>query len=181
MRILLTGASGQLGWEMRRELLMFGDVQCPGSTQLDLANPNKTREHVLDSGANLIVNCAAYTAVDQAESEPDIADAVNHRSAAALADACNQAGAALVHFSTDYVFGDMGSVAMSEDHTASPIGVYGKTKLNGERAIRESGCPHFIFRTSWVYASRGKNFLLTMLRLASQGKPLRIVSDQWGA
>lgn len=181
MRILLTGVSGQVGWELNRSLSLFGDITCPSSQELDLARPSVAQQQVLDSGAQLVVNCAAYTAVDTAEKEPEKADAVNHRSAAALASACKQSGATLVHFSTDYVFGDMGDAPMPENHPASPLGVYARTKLSGEQAITGSGCPHFIFRTSWVYASRGKNFLLTMLRLANNGQALRIVNDQWGA
>jgi len=181
MRILITGTSGQVGWEFKRELSIHGDLWCPTRAELDLSNSAQVREAITDHSINLVVNCAAYTAVDLAETESESAALVNHRGPSEIARACQQTGATLVHLSTDYVLGDMGDQPMSEDHPAAPLGIYGKSKLDGENAVRQSGCEHLIFRTSWVYASRGKNFLLTMLRLASQGKPLRIVDDQWGA
>jgi dTDP-4-dehydrorhamnose reductase len=181
MRILITGTSGQVGWEFKRELSIHGDLLCPARSELDLGNSAQVRDAITDHSIDLVVNCAAYTAVDLAETETESAGLINHRGPSELARACKQTGATLVHLSTDYVLGDMGNQPMSEEHPATPLGVYGKSKLDGENAVRESGCEYLIFRTSWVYASRGKNFLLTMLRLASQGKPLRIVNDQWGA
>ena len=166
---------------MLRELSLFGDVSAPSSTQLNLSSASQIRDAVTDSGAHLVVNCAAYTAVDHAETESELAELVNHHAVAQMATSCVATGATLVHFSTDYVFGDMGGQPMTEDHRANPLGVYGRTKLQGEQAIANSGCAHLNFRTSWVYASRGKNFLLTMLRLAESQPALRIVNDQWGA
>ena len=181
MRILITGTSGQVGWEFKRELSIYGDLLCPTRSELDLSNSAQIRDTLTDHSIDLVINCAAYTAVDLAETESDSASLVNHRGPSEIARACQQTGATLVHLSTDYVLGDMGDQPMSEEHPASPLGIYGQSKLDGENAVRQSGCDYLIFRTSWVYASRGKNFLLTMLRLASQDKPLRIVNDQWGA
>lgn len=181
MRILITGTTGQVGWEFKRELSIFGDLHCPTRNELDLTNSAQIRDTITDHSIDLVVNCAAYTAVDLAEAESDSANQINSHGPAEMARICKQTGTTLIHLSTDYVLGDMGDQPMSEEHPTSPLGIYGQSKLDGENAIRDSGCDHLIFRTSWVYASRGKNFLLTMLRLTGSDKPLRIVDDQWGA
>jgi len=180
-KILLTGAGGQVGWELRRTLAPLGQVVAVDLEQLDLADPDAIRRMVREVQPTLIVNPAAYTAVDQAESEPELALAVNGVAPGIFAEEAKRLGAALVHYSTDYVFDGAKSTPYVEADMTNPLGVYGSTKLAGEQAIQASGTPHLIFRTSWVYGLRGKNFLLTMLRLARERGNLSVVADQFGA
>lgn len=180
-RILLTGPNGQVGWELQRTLGSLGEVVALDSSALNLADAGQVRETVRGLAPQIIVNPAAYTAVDKAESEPELARAVNAVAPALLAEEARRLDALLVHYSTDYVFNGSGSRPWREDDPCDPLNVYGTTKLEGERAIQESGCRHLIFRTSWVYGARGSNFLLTMRRLMRERPELKIVADQMGA
>jgi dTDP-4-dehydrorhamnose reductase len=181
LRILLTGGNGQVGWELRKTLAPLGEILAPGRTELDLRDAARLREAVRAANADVIVNAAAYTAVDRAESERDAAFAVNAAAPGVLAEEAKKSGALLVHYSTDYVFdGDKPAPYVEEDEP-NPLNVYGASKLAGERAIAASGCRHLILRTSWVYGPRGGNFMLTMLRLARERPELRVVDDQVGA
>lgn len=181
MRILLTGASGQVGWELRRTLAPLGRVTAADRRAADLADPASLRRAVREANPALIVNAAAYTAVDGAEKETDLAMAVNGVAPGILAEECARLGAPLVHFSTDYVFDGSKAGPYTEDDTPAPVNAYGASKLAGERAIEAVGVPHLILRTSWVYGLRGRNFLLTICRLARERDELRIVDDQRGA
>lgn len=184
MKILLFGGNGQVGWELQRSLAPLGDVVVvPRQTELggDLSRPESLRETVRRVAPDAIVNAAAYTAVDRAESEPDVARLVNATAPGVLAEAARSVGAVLVHYSTDYVFDGSGDAPWTEDSPTGPLNVYGRTKLEGEEMIRSSGATHLIFRTSWVYAARGGNFGKTMLRLAQTRETLSVVSDQFGA
>jgi dTDP-4-dehydrorhamnose reductase len=180
LKILLTGKNGQLGTVLQKVLSQVGDVIAVGRQQLDLASPGDIRRVVREIQPRLIVNAAAYTAVDGAEKEEAAAIAVNRNAPAVLAEEAKRSGAALVHYSTDYVFDGIKRAPYDEDDPPNPLNVYGATKLAGELAIRESGVPHLIFRTAWVYGREGHNFLLTILNLATQREELRIVSDQIG-
>lgn len=177
MKILLTGVNGQVGWELQRTLAPLGDVIAADRSLLDLADTACIRRTVAAIAPDLIVNPAAYTAVDKAESEPELAHAINAAAAAELA-AC---GIPLVHFSTDYVFDGRKAAAYTEADVPNPLGVYGATKLAGEQAVQRADIPHLILRTSWVYGLRGRNFLLTMQRLARERDSLAVVDDQFGA
>jgi dTDP-4-dehydrorhamnose reductase len=179
--ILLTGKNGQVGEELVRVLPRLGKLTAVGRQDLDLLKPEDIRRIIREIRPNLIVNAAAYTAVDQAESDEAAARAVNAGAPAVMAEEAKHIGASLVHYSTDYVFDGSKKSPYKENDQTNPLNVYGKTKLEGEQAIRSSGVPHLIFRTSWVYATRGKNFLLTILRLATRREELRIVQDQAGA
>ena len=179
--ILLTGKNGQVGAELLRLLPQLGEVIALGHDQLDLSNPSDIRRTIREVRPQLIVNAAAYTAVDQAETDEKMALAVNGEAPGVMASEAKEIGAALVHYSTDYVFDGSKRIPYDETDAANPSNVYGKTKFAGEQAIRDSGVPHLIFRTAWVYATRGRNFLLTILRLATEREELRIVSDQVGA
>ena len=180
-RILLTGKNGQVGRDLLAFLPRLGDAVALDRQQLDLSRPDEIRRVIRELRPTLIVNAAAYTAVDQAEKEESLARAINADAPAVMAEEAKRIGAALIHYSTDYVFdGTKNSPYQETDHT-NPINVYGTTKLAGERAIRDSGARHLIFRTAWVYSTHGKNFLLTILRLATQRDELRIVNDQIGA
>jgi len=179
--ILLTGKNGQVGAELLRLLPQLGEVVALGRDQLDLSNPSEIRRTIQEVRPQLIVNAAAYTAVDHAETDETTAQAVNADAPGLLAEEAKKIGAVLVHYSTDYVFDGAKKASYDEIDSVNPINVYGKTKFAGEQAIRDSGVPHLIFRTSWLYATRGSNFLLTILRLATEKKELRIVSDQVGA
>jgi len=181
LRILLTGKNGQVGSALLGTLPPLGELIAPDRTQLDLAHPDSIAAALRDVRPHVIVNAAAYTAVDQAEKEEPLAFRVNRDAPAVLAEEAKKLGALLVHFSTDYVFDGEKPSPYVESDTPNPLNAYGRSKLAGEQAIQASGCRHLIFRTSWVYAARGKNFVLTMLRLARDGKPLRVVDDQWGA
>src|SRR5258708_6856928 len=181
LKILLTEKVGQLGLDVHCFLPTLGDLVAPDRRELDLLDPDSIRRMVRNIRPQLIVNAAAYTAVDAAESDEANAHAVNAIAPAVLAEEAKELGAAVVHYSTDYVFDGAKTAPYEEMDPANPISVYGKTKLAGELAIRSSGVPHLIFRTAWVYATRGRNFLLTILRLATEKEELRIVRDQTGA
>jgi dTDP-4-dehydrorhamnose reductase len=181
VRILLTGANGQIGWELQRELASLGDVLALDRSQLDLAQSDTLRGRVREIAPDVIVNAAAYTAVDRAESEPELARAINAIAPGILAEEAQHLDAILVHYSSDYVFDGTKPGPYTESDAPNPLNVYGRTKLEGERAIGASGCRHLTLRTSWVYGARGHNFLLTMLRLARERRELRIVDDQIGA
>lgn len=181
MRILLTGVNGQVGWELQRTLAPLGDVIAVDRSRLDLADSAAIRRSVEAIAPDLIVNPAAYTAVDKAESEPDLAHAINAVAPGELARAAAARGIPLVCFSTDYVFDGRKQGAYSEDDAPNPLGVYGATKLAGEQAVQCAGASHLILRTSWVYGLRGRNFLLTMQRLARERDSLAVVDDQFGA
>lgn len=181
MRILVTGAGGQVGSALRPALAPLGEVVALDRSQLDLAQPDALRARVRELAPQAIVNAAAYTAVDRAESESELARAINAVAPGVLAEEALRLGAVLVHYSTDYVFDGTKPSPYVEDDPARPLSVYGRTKLEGERAIGASGCRHLTLRTSWVFGARGHNFLLTMLRLARERRALRIVSDQIGA
>jgi dTDP-4-dehydrorhamnose reductase len=182
VRILLTGANGQVGWELARSLAPLGEVVGLDRSRLDLSQPDLLRETVRAIAPDVIVNAAAYTAVDRAESEPELARAINAIAPGVLAEEAQRLDAILVHYSTDYVFDGTKSEPYVETDPTNPLNVYGRTKLEGERAIGASGCRHLTLRTSWVYGAHGSNFLLTMLRLARERRAtLRIVDDQIGA
>ncbi|MBU1396881.1 MAG: dTDP-4-dehydrorhamnose reductase [Gammaproteobacteria bacterium] len=181
VRILLTGVNGQVGWELQRTLAPLGEVIAVDRSRLDLADTAGIRRAVDAIAPDLIVNPAAYTAVDQAESEPDLAHAINAAAPGELAQAAAARGIPLVHFSTDYVFDGKKSAAYTEADAPNPLGVYGATKLAGEQAVTRAGAPHLILRTSWVYGLRGRNFLLTMQRLLHERDTLAVVDDQFGA
>lgn len=180
-RILLTGVSGQVGWELQRTLQPLGSVIALNHAGLDLSQPDHIRAVLRETRPTLIVNPAAYTAVDKAESEPALAHAINATAPGILAEEAKQLGALLLHYSTDYVFDGAKSSPYQEDDATAPLNVYGSSKLAGEQAIRGSGCRHLILRTSWVYGMRGRNFLRTMLQLAKDREELGIVADQFGA
>ncbi|MDR3561793.1 MAG: dTDP-4-dehydrorhamnose reductase [Negativicutes bacterium] len=180
-RILLIGRNGQIGWELERTLAPLGDLVAVNSSQLDLGKPADIRSWVTETGPQIIVNAAAYTAVDKAETDRDAARAVNAAALEILGEEARKAGAAVFHYSTDYVFDGRKAGPYVEDDPVDPINFYGETKLAGERALAQSGARYVIFRTSWVYGLRGKNFLQTILRLAKEQKNLTIVNDQTGA
>jgi dTDP-4-dehydrorhamnose reductase len=186
MKILLLGKNGQVGWELQRSLAPLGDVialdhdGAPGLSG-DFAHPESLAATVRDVAPDLIVNAAAHTAVDKAESEPELARAINALAPGVLAREAAALGALLVHYSTDYVFDGSGNAPWFEDAPTGPLSVYGATKREGEQLIRDSGCRHLIFRTSWVYAARGGNFAKTMLKLAAERDALTIIDDQHGA
>ena len=180
-RILLTGANGQVGWELRRTLSSLGDVIALDSKAMNLADADAVRRTVREIAPAIIVNPAAYTAVDKAENDAGLAHAVNAVAPGILAEQAVALGALLVHYSTDYVFDGSGTTPRREDDACGPLNVYGATKLEGERAIQATGCRHLVFRTSWVYGARGSNFLLTMRRLMRERPELKIVADQIGA
>ncbi|PUE12205.1 dTDP-4-dehydrorhamnose reductase [Limnohabitans sp. T6-20] len=185
MKILLLGKNGQVGWELQRSLAPLGEVLAldrHSTTHCgDLSQPERLAQTVRDWRPDVIVNAAAHTAVDKAESEPDVARCLNATAPAALAQAAAEIGAWLVHYSTDYVFKGEGEQPWQEDDATGPLSLYGQTKLEGEQAIAASGCKHLIFRTSWVYAARGGNFAKTMLRLAGERERLTVIDDQHGA
>jgi dTDP-4-dehydrorhamnose reductase len=186
MRILLLGKDGQVGWELQRALAPLGYLTALDRSDAmplcgDLSEPQRLVETVRRLRPDVIVNAAAHTLVDQAESEPELARAVNATAPGALAHEAATSGAWLVHYSTDYVFDGTGSAPWAENDPTGPLNVYGRTKLEGEQLIRASGCQHLILRTSWVYASRGNNFARTMLRLAAERDSLTVIDDQHGA
>ena len=185
MKILLLGKNGQVGWELQRSLAPLGEVTALDrySTDFwgDLGNLTGLRETVQRLRPTVIVNAAAHTAVDKAESEPELARLINATAPGVLAQEAHQLGAWLVHYSTDYVFDGSGSQPWVETDTPAPLSVYGHTKLEGEQLIAQHCPKHLIFRTSWVYAARGGNFAKTMLRLARERERLTVIDDQWGA
>ena len=180
-KILLTGKNGLLGDDLQQMLPRLGEVIVTDREQCDLSRPAQIRNLIRDVHPDLIVNAAAYTAVDQAEKDEALACAINSEAPAVMAEEAKKIGAALVHYSTDYVFDGAKNSPYAENDLPNPISAYGRTKLAGEQAVRDSGADHLIFRTEWVYSRRGKNFLLTILRLATQREELRIVRDQVGA
>ncbi len=179
--ILLTGGSGQVGGQLLETLAGLGEVVAPARVEMDLAQPESVRAVVRAVKPRWIVNPGAYTAVDKAESEPEMAYAINRDAVAVLGEEAQWLGAAVLHFSTDYVFAGEGTTPYRETDATGPAGVYGASKLAGEQALATSGAAHLIFRTSWVYGTTGKNFLLTMRRLARERKVVRVVADQHGA
>ena len=185
MKILLLGKNGQVGWELQRSLQPLGELIAldRNSSPLcgDLLQPAALAEAVRAVAPDVIVNAAAYTAVDKAESDVDAARTINADAVGVLAREAKALGAWLVHYSTDYVFDGSGTVPWQESDATGPLSVYGQTKLQGEQAIAESGAKHLVFRTSWVYAARGGNFAKTMLRLAQERDKLAVIDDQWGA
>lgn len=181
MKMLLFGANGQVGWELRRSLLPLGELKACDRSAADLEDLDNLRAIVREIAPTIIVNAAAYTAVDNAESEPEKASRINAEAVELMANEAKRIDAWLVHYSTDYVFDGTKPEAYVETDEANPLSVYGKTKYQGEEAVRKSSCKHLIFRTSWVYASRGNNFAKTILRLASEREQLKVVADQVGA
>jgi len=181
MRILLTGANGQLGHELQRWLAPLGSLVACTRADCDLERPDQLREVIRRVAPAIIVNPAAYTVVDRAESEPARAAAVNRDAVVVLAEEAKRIGATIIHYSTDYVFDGSKVGWYGEDDAPAPLGVYGRTKWEGEAALRASGVPHLILRTSWVVGTHGANFARTMLRLATTNETLRVVADQIGA
>jgi len=185
MKLLLLGKNGQVGWELQRALAPLGEVvgldfdSVPVAA--DFSRPESLRALVREVRPDVIVNAAAHTAVDKAESEPELVLAINGSAPGVLAEEAATSGAWLLHYSTDYIFDGSGDQPRSEDAPTGPLSVYGRTKLEGERAIRASGCRHLILRTSWVYGARGGNFARTMLRLAAERDRLSVIDDQIGA
>lgn len=191
MSIVLLGADGQLGYELHRAFAPLGDILActitgtlPGGARcnrIDFSETGSLAALIADRRPSLVLNAVAHTQVDRAEDEPALAQRINAEAVAELASACAQHGAKLVHYSTDYVFGGEGRRPWREDDATAPLGVYGRSKLAGEDAIRASGCRHMILRTAWIYAARGQNFLRTALRLAREREELKIVHDQVGS
>jgi dTDP-4-dehydrorhamnose reductase len=181
MRVLVTGCGGQVGHEVAHALAGACEVVAHDRASLDLADAPQLRERVREARPDVVVNAAAYTAVDRAESEAAAAHAVNAVAPGILGEECRRAGALLLHFSTDYVFDGAKASPYVESDATNPLSVYGRTKLDGERAVAAAGCDHLVLRTSWVYGPRGRNFLFTMLRLGAERDELRVVDDQRGA
>jgi dTDP-4-dehydrorhamnose reductase len=179
--ILILGKRGQIAWELQVTLATLGNITVLGSQELDLANPDAIVTKIRQLKPNLIVNAAAYTAVDKAEQEPELCQAINATAPGILAELARESQALLVHYSTEYVFDGQKTSPYLETDLPQPLGVYGASKLAGERAIIQADCQHLILRTTWVYGNRGKNFLLTILRLAAERAELKIVADQVGA
>lgn len=181
MKILITGRNGQLAQALQQRLAGLGQVHVLGREQLDLAEPERIRQVVRELSPNLLVNAAAYTAVDQAENEPALAFAINATAPGVLAEEAARLGVPLLHYSTDYVFDGSKATPYTEDDAPNPLSVYGRSKLAGEQAIHAVGGAHLTLRTSWVYSLHGRNFLLTMQRLLQEKPQLRVVADQIGA
>lgn len=179
--ILLLGKDGQVGWQLQRSLAPLGTVSAVGRERCDLSDLDGLRRLVRAERPKIIVNAAAYTAVDKAESEPELAARINAEAPGVLAEEAKKLGALLVHYSTDYVFDGRKSTPYVETDTPNPASVYGRSKLAGEQAIAAAGCRALIFRTSWVFGARGNNFVKTILRLAGEGRALRIIDDQVGS
>jgi len=180
-KLLLFGANGQVGWELQRSLAWLGDVVPVDRAKVDLRDAQAVRACIEQARPQAIVNAAAYTAVDRAESEPEAAHAINAQAPAVMAESARALGIPLVHYSTDYVYDGKKPTPYLEGDASAPLSVYGRTKLAGDQAIVQSGCRHLILRTTWVYAARGHNFVKTILRLARERDALRIVADQVGA
>ncbi len=181
MKILLLGKNGQVGRELLATLAPLGQIIALDHPDIELSDQQAIRNMVRNIKPSLIVNAAAYTAVDQAEEDPDLAMALNAHAPGVLAEEAALCKAAIIHYSTDYVFDGQKTGLYTEKDLANPLNIYGMTKLAGDKAIQETGVPYLIFRTSWVYGIRGKNFLLTIIRLASEKDELQIVNDQYGA
>ena len=180
MRILLFGKNGQVGWELQRLLAPLGELIAVDFPEIDFQDFQALRRFTFELKPNLIVNAAAYTAVDHVETEPDIAMRINGEAPGLLAEIALTLDAGLVHYSTDYVFDGTKGDPYTEDDLPNPLSAYGASKLAGDEAIREAGCAHLVLRTSWVYGARGKNFFLTMLRLAREREEIQVVDDQIG-
>jgi len=178
--ILIVGKNGQVGWELCRTLAPLGRVLAVDYPELDLTDAAAARRWVLDHQPSVVINAAAYTAVDKAESEPQVAQLINGVAPGVLAEAAHQVGAWMVHYSTDYIFDGTKNSPYVETDAPHPLGAYGRTKLAGDEAVRAAGGKHLIFRLCWVYGARGQNFLLTMQRLAREREKLRVVKDQFG-
>lgn len=181
MKILVTGKLGQVGHALQQVLSSAHEVVAMDRDEMDLCQPEEIRRVIATIRPELIINPAAYTAVDKAESEPELAHMINAKAPKIIAEEAAKLGAGLIHFSTDYVYEGNKSTPYIETDAVNPLSVYGKTKLAGEQAIQTVGLPHLILRTSWVYGVHGKNFLKTILRLSAERDQLKIVSDQWGA
>ena len=186
MKILLLGCNGQVGWELQRSLQPLGEViacdfDSPADRRADFTQPASVAALVDRVQPQIIVNSAAHTAVDKAESEVELARAINATTVGAIAERAAVLGSLLIHYSTDYVYDGSGSLPREESSPTAPLSVYGRTKLEGEELVRASGCRHVILRTSWVYAARGNNFIKTMLRLAAERETLSVIDDQIGA
>jgi dTDP-4-dehydrorhamnose reductase len=181
LKILLTGKTGQVGYQLERSLQALGEVVAVNTAQMNLTDAGQMRDVIRSIKPDLIVNPAAYTAVDLAEREPELAMQINSEAPAIMAEEAKRLGAAMIHYSTDYVFDGSKDGPYTEDDQPNPVNMYGRSKLAGEQAVQAAGIPHLILRTSWVYGRRGKNFLLTVMRLASERDELRIVDDQYGA
>jgi dTDP-4-dehydrorhamnose reductase len=179
-KILLFGKIGQVGWELRRTLAPMSQLVCVDYPDVDLTNPDSIRQWIQSSSPEIIVNAAAYTAVDKAETETALAMKINGEAPGIMAVEAKKRGALLVHYSTDYVFDGSKTSPYLEDDAPNPLGAYGRTKLAGDQAIQQAGCEHLIFRLCWVYGARGGNFMLTMMRLAREREKLRVVQDQVG-
>ncbi|AZL66474.1 dTDP-4-dehydrorhamnose reductase [Pseudomonas oryziphila] len=181
MKVLVCGRNGQVAQALQGALAGLGEVHLLGHGQLDLAHPQQLRAPLRELKPDLVINAAAYTAVDQAESEPQLAFAINAEAPRVLAEEAARRGVPLIHYSTDYVFDGSKAVPYDEDDAPNPLGVYGRSKLAGEQAIAQVGGEHLILRTSWVYSRHGRNFLLTMQRLLQERPQLKVVNDQIGA
>jgi dTDP-4-dehydrorhamnose reductase len=180
MKLLLTGAEGQIGWELTRSLLPLGEVVALGRKDFDLARPERLPNLVRSIAPDVIVNAAAYTAVDKAEQEEELATLINGTAVGVIAETARSAGALLVHFSTDYVFDGRSDAPYTENDATHPINAYGRSKLLGELEVTHSGCLYIILRSSWIYSSRGHNFVRTILSAAREHKQLQVVTDQVG-
>ena len=181
MKILILGKNGQVGWELNRTMLPLGDIIALDYPDIDFSKPDTLRTLIREIKPDVIANAVAYTAVDRAEDEEQLAHIINADAPALLADIAKKSSTILIHYSTDYVFDGTKKEPYTETDQPNPLNAYGRTKLVGDLAVQASGCKHFIFRTSWVFGARGQNFLLTMLRLAKERKELKIVDDQIGA
>jgi len=179
-RILLIGKIGQVGWELRRTLAPMGQITCVDFPEIDLTSGDSIRRWVRESRPDVVINAAAYTAVDKAESEPDRAMQINGVAPGIMAEEAKKIGALLVHYSTDYVFDGTKTTPYEETDAPNPLGAYGRSKLAGDEAVRATGGAHLIFRLCWVYGARGQNFMLTIMRLARERDRLRVVADQTG-
>jgi len=179
-KILLFGRVGQVGWELRRTLAPLSQVTCVDYPEVDFTRAESVRGWIHHTKPDIIVNAAAYTAVDKAETDTALAMQINAEAPGVMAEEAKKLGALLVHYSTDYVFDGSKTAPYVETDAPGPLGAYGRTKLAGDQAIQQSGCNHFIFRLCWVYGSRGGNFMLTMMRLAREREKLRVVADQVG-
>jgi dTDP-4-dehydrorhamnose reductase len=181
MKILLTGKNGQVGWELNRSLTRLGNVFAMDRNDMDLSKPETLGPVIQDIQPDIIINAAAYTAVDKAESEPELAMTVNGIAPGVIAEEAKKIGATVIHYSTDYIFDGKAKSHYKEEEATCPLNIYGKSKLAGEHAVTQVGIPHIIFRTSWVYSLRGSNFLITMQKLAQTRKQIKVVDDQTGA
>ncbi len=180
MKILLLGKNGQVGWELSRTLAPLGQVVAMDYPEINFTDTVALRRLVAGTRPSVVVNAAAYTAVDKAETEPELCRQINAVAPGVLAEAAKKVGALMVHYSTDYIFDGTNSLPYVETDAPNPLGAYGRSKLEGDRAVKVSGADHLIFRLCWVYGARGQNFMLTMQRLARERETLRVVGDQFG-